>query len=169
MGLTRRAFLVLGVLLLAVGASAAPPEGRLFHIERSKNANIVAYDVRLNPRGTIDTSNPIDGYWVRLAERGQRQELGTFEKRLAYGWETKPGGEDKLVLTLKALPKRPIVVERGSRGYEARLPIDGVSARLTTAYVKSREGGVLPKVEYIDLIGYRLDNGQPIRERITER
>lgn len=167
--MTRRALMALGALLVTLTAAAITPEGRLFHIERSKNANIVAYDVRLNPRGTIDTRNPIDGYWIRLAEEGQRDELGSFEKRLAYGWEVKRHGEDKLLLTLKALPSHKIVVERGKYGYEAHLPISGVPARLVTAYVKSKEGGVLPKVEYVDLIGRRLDNGEPIRERLTER
>jgi hypothetical protein len=159
--------MALGVLLTTLTVAAITPEGRLFEIERSKNANIVVYDVRLNPRGTIDTRNPIDGYWIRLAEDGRRDELSGLEKRLAYGWEAKPHGEDKILLTLKALPSRKIIVERGKGGYEAHLPINGVPSRLTTAYVKSKEGGILPKVEYVDLIGRRLDNGEPIRERLV--
>lgn len=167
--ISRRALLTIGAALVALGAAGAVPEGRLFHIERSKNANIVAYDVRLNPRGTIDTSNPIDGYWVRLAEKGQRKELGSVEKRLAYGWKAKPVGEDKVELVLTALPERPIMVERGKYGYEAHLPIQGVPARLLKVYVKTKEGGVLPKVEYIELYGYRLDNGESVKERQTKR
>lgn len=167
--MSRRALMTVGALLVALGAGGAVPEGRLFHIERSKNANIVAYDVRTNPRGTIDTSDPIDGYWVRLAEKGQRKELGSFEKRLAYGWKATPKGEDKLDLVLTALPERRMTVERGKHGYEARLPINGVPSRLLKVYVKAKEGGILPKVEYIDLYGYRLDNGESIKERQTER
>lgn len=167
--ISRRALLTMGAVLIALGAGGAAPEGRLFHIERSKNANIVAYDVRLNPRGTIDTSDPIDGYWVRLAEKGQRKELGRVEKRLAYGWKATPQGEDKVKLVLTALPERPITVERGKHGYEAHLPILGVPSRLLKVYVKTKEGGMLPKVEYIELYGYRLDNGESVKERQTKR
>lgn len=151
--------------LLALSASAESSETRLFHIERSKNANIVAYDVRLNPRGTIDTSDPIDGYWVRLAEDGRRKELGGLEKRLAYGWEAKRHGEDGLLLSLKALPDREMTVVHGKEGYEARMKIAGVPAQLLKAYVKTKEGGLLPKVLYVDFIGRRLDNGKQIVER----
>ena len=151
--------------MLASSASASPPETRLFHVERSKNANIVAYDVRLNPRGTIDTSSPIDGYWVRLAEDGRRKELSGLEKRLAYGWTAKRDGEDALLLSLKALPDREMTVVHGKKGYEARMKIAGVPAQFVKAYVKTKEGGLLPKVLYVDFFGRRLDNGEPIVER----
>lgn len=163
--MTRRAWIALGATLLAFSASASPAETRLFHIERSKNANIVAYDVRLNPRGTIDTSAPIDGYWMRLAEDGRRKELSGLEKRLAYGWSAKRHGEDGLILSLKALPDREMTVVHGKNGYEARMPIAGVPARFVKAYVKTKEGGLLPKVLYVDFHGHRLDNGEPIMER----
>ena len=163
--MTRRAWIVLGVTLLALSASASTSEIRLFHIERSKNANIVAYDVRLNPRGTIDTSAPVDGYWVRLAEDGRRKELSGLEKRLAYGWSAKRHGEDGLVLSMKALPDREITVVHGKDGYEAHMPIAGVPARFMKAFVKTKEGGLLPKVLYVDFFGRRLDNGEPIMER----
>lgn len=162
---SRRALLVLGGLLIALGAGAATPEGRLFHIERSTNANIVAYDVHLNPRGTIDTGDPIDAYWIRLAEDGRRKDLSSIEKRLAYGYKAKPHGEDGLKLILTALPEREMTVTRGRAGYEARLPLKGVQSRLVKVFVKTDERGMWPKVLYIDLFGERLDNGEPIRER----
>jgi hypothetical protein len=53
----------------------------LFKIERNKNANIIVYDIRLNPDGSINKKNPIDAYWILYAKQGQREEITAFEKK----------------------------------------------------------------------------------------
>lgn len=53
-----------------VASFAADPEegtyptvGRLFHIARSVNKNLVCYDVNLRD-GKLDTHDPLNVYWV---------------------------------------------------------------------------------------------------------
>jgi len=41
----------------------------LFHIERSKNANIVQYDAQVAVDGRLFEKEPIVGYWIRLVVR----------------------------------------------------------------------------------------------------
>ena len=58
----------------------------LFRIERSKNANIIQYDAQVRPDGKLDKKNPVVGYWIRLAEQGQEQELTWLQNKFAFGF-----------------------------------------------------------------------------------
>ena len=70
-------------------AAKGPQPQRLFRIERSTNANIVVYDALVEADGNLPKKNPIDVYWVRLAEEGQRKNLNGIERRMAYGFKEK--------------------------------------------------------------------------------
>ena len=62
-----------GVAMMALPASAADPcPVHLFVIERSKNANIVAYDANLGPTGNFVGSEPVKAYWLMNAKKGER-------------------------------------------------------------------------------------------------
>jgi len=53
----------------------------IFKIERSKNANIVQYDVQLTPDGKIYSKEAVIAYWIRLAKDGKRKELSSTQTR----------------------------------------------------------------------------------------
>jgi len=65
--------LVCVVLVVPTQSFSKDLEARpLFRIERSKNANIVQYDVQLTPDGKIYSKEPVIAYWIRLAKDGNR-------------------------------------------------------------------------------------------------
>src|SRR4051794_37075095 len=68
-------------------AAAAKRYERLFWIERSTNANIVAYDAVLEGE-RIDASSPVVGYWVNKATNGATESLSALDK-MAYGYSVK--------------------------------------------------------------------------------
>jgi len=71
--------------LVPVAAMAGDDDAtRLFQIDRSKNANIVCYDVRLDGTGSLQ-KDPLDIYWLMKATDGSRESLGVFERAHAYG------------------------------------------------------------------------------------
>jgi len=87
-------------ILFVIIASAAIVHGRqplcegpetrhLFKIERSKNANIVQYDVQVTPDGKLYQQEPIIAYWIRLTEDGRKRELTFFQRKWSYGFKTK--------------------------------------------------------------------------------
>lgn len=142
----------------------------LFTIERSKNANVVRYDIRLTPEGTPDPDRPIIGYWLRMAEDGRRKPLKWIEKKLAYGFTAKyDGREDAVFLEMVADTKRPIRVHRHEGLYRAETRIEGRPAFIRRVYVKSRETGFLPAVDYIDFYGSDVETGAPRHERQVPR
>jgi len=163
------AFAVSIALGFAVGYSVRPGEAvrevRLFVIERSTNANLVAYDARIGPGG-FDTRSPISVYWILHEDGGRREELSALERRLAYGVRVSHASPDEVVFSLVSLAARPITVRVESGAPIATVEIDGERARLERVYVQAREGGLLPTVEWVELRGFRVGDGGRATERI---
>jgi hypothetical protein len=152
--------------LLAFDARGASTES-LFVIARSKNANVVRYDVRPTKNGGYDVRRPLDVYWLMQAEDGRREELSELERRTAYGYELLPGATaTTFVFRLVALKARPLTVRRRGARFGAELVLAGAPARLERVFVATKESGILPRVLYIELSGRRISDGKPVRERI---
>lgn len=166
---TRRRLLAgLGGLVVAPSfrvASAAPERQLLFRIDRSTNANYVRYDAVPNGPTTLDPKNPVVAYWVLAAKDGKTEALSSIEQR-AYGFHVKPEGEDRWLLVLRAANDRTLRVLHWGDRWVAQAVIAGRSAVLERLYVSVDEGGVLPKVNWVDLYGKDMSNQAPLRERI---
>jgi len=174
-------FAVLGLLAAAVcagGASyagaallpaAARPETQpLFIIERSKNANVVHYDARLDADGRLHPKEPVVAYWIMLAEDGRREDLNWIEKQKAYGFDIQPDPSvNGYRLTVVSSPDRPITVKKAGEAVRAELVIDGRPAVLEKMYINSTDGLTGPKVHYIELHGKDIKTGEKRLEKIV--
>jgi hypothetical protein len=126
----------------------------LFKIERSKNANIIQYDVQLGPDGKLLEREPVVAYWIRLAEQGQTQELSWLQRTFAYGFKARADREkDSVELQMKAGLSRPITVVRDGSEYRATMLIDGSYSYLDKIFIQSERKGMSIKVEYVELFG----------------
>jgi len=86
-----------------------------------------------------------------MHEQGSRREsLSWFEQRFAYGWEivgpTRRGEQFKALIQLR---DRPVFLER--------------------VFVKTKEGGAIPKVLYVELHGRDAATGKAVSERIANQ
>lgn len=152
--------------LLAVSGDKV---SHLFFIERSKNKNLVQYDVRQVKGGDLPDLRPINVYWI--LENGRREDLNPIEREYAYGivrQEKLDGNKFKVILAgFKGLE---IIVERMNDSFKATVAINGRESILERIYIKSEEKRVgLPKILYIDLFGRTKETGLPTRERIAPR
>ena len=155
---------------LAFSLSHAWAEGTnqpLFTIERSKNANVVHYDARVNAEGVLDPKQPVAAYWILLAEDGRRQDLNMVERVKAYGFDIKlHSTSNSWAMTLAAYRKRDITVRQMAGSARAEIVIDGRPSLLDKLYIDSTEGRLLPKVNYIELFGKDLETGEKRYEKI---
>lgn len=147
-----------------------PPESpnRLFYIQRSSNANAVIYDANLLPNKNLNSKNPVHTYWIRYAEKGQKEELSTMQKTLAYGLYTgKIKGQDESYEGyFLAYRKRKFIVKIHSDGTPIALfPINGKMQILKRVFVSVDESGFMPSVNYIELFGKDVTSGRDIYER----
>ena len=123
----------------AIGARPAHAE-KLFFIQRSKNANEVHYDARVNADGTLDARNLVDGYWLNKAEDGSRQAI-TIIQKIAYGWSVEANGNGTHLLKLKAFPDRALTLLRVGARWRAQMAIAGKPAYMTRLYIATDEFG----------------------------
>jgi hypothetical protein len=164
--------LLLGILNLfpsSILAISGEKVDHLFFIERSKNRNLVQYDIRLTENSDLPGPRPINVYWI-LAN-GRREELNPIEREYAYGIVRQEKlDKDKFKLIVAGLKGLEIIVERMKDSFKATVLINGKETILEKVYIKSEERlKGLPKILYIDLFGRTKEMGLPIKERIAPR
>ncbi|CCH51239.1 hypothetical protein BN8_00154 [Fibrisoma limi BUZ 3] len=150
----------------------SPPTStnRLFYIQRSKDANTIVYDANLTADGKLDARKPIQVYWIRYADRGQREDLSSVQWHMAYGYKHSPvpNASDAFDVTLNAFRKRPVIVAYRQGKPVAMTIINGQLACLQKVFVQVSPGsGLIPKIHYVDMFGIDPDKGQPVHERIN--
>jgi hypothetical protein len=147
-----------------------PPETnkRLFYIQRNHNANTIVYDARFDENGKLNEKEPIDVYWIRYEEQGQRMELRNIEKWYAYGVDCKkPEGKTFFIVELAADKKRTFYLHQTEK-FKAVITtlISGKISVLKKMYIFADNSGVWPTVKYIELFGKDLNTGVKTYQKI---
>ncbi len=161
--------LILAALLLAslTPMAQAASTQTLFIIQRSINKNEVHYDARLDAEGRLDPPEPVEVYWLMLAEDGRREDLNWVERDEAYGFTIEGiPGEPSYRMTLKAEKNRPIKVYMDEKMARAEIAIDGQPSVLERIYIDTIEEFFRPKVQFVDLFGAIPQSGQQRTEKI---
>lgn len=151
-------------------ANANDDDDRVFFIARSKNANIVCYDVNTDKKGNLNEKEPLRVYWINKTDHpGEISELSYIQNKMAYGYSSKALGKGIYEISLVAFPSRKLILERNPKGkYHGRMLIGGQQAVLTKIFVQAKPESFL-KVAWIDLSGFGLEGGKPLSERITPK
>ena len=147
-----------------------PPDApnRLFYIQRSSNSNAVIYDANVLPNKNLNARNPVHTYWIRYADKGQKEELSTMQRTLAYGLYTDKikGIEESYEGYFLAYRKRKFIVKMHTDGTPIALfPINGKMQILKRVFVSVDDSGFMPSVNYIELFGKDVVSGKDIYER----
>ena len=159
---------------LLTAAHASPPDdstyptaGRLFHIARSLNRNLVCYDVN-QENGKLNTKSPLNIYWVNREERvGETNELSYFQRKMAYGYKLISEGNDTSEVTLTAYSGKKLTICKRDSKYVCMTTINHQPAILESLYVKSKPNNPLG-VEYVELHGVAIDTGAKVTERVQK-
>jgi hypothetical protein len=147
-----------------------PPDSpiRLFYIQRSSNANTVIYDANLTGNKSLNPKSPVHTYWIRYGDNGQKEELSTIQRTLAYGLYTDLIKSESNAYEgyFLAYRKRKFVVKLDPRGNPIALfPINGKLQILKRVFVSVDESHMMPSVNYIELFGKDQITGKDVYER----
>ena len=158
---------ILGLFPQPISAVSGEKASHLFFIERSKNKNLVQYDIRLRENNDFPDSRPVNVYWV--LENGRHEELNPIERKYAYGIiRQEKLDKNRFKVIVAGLKSLEIIVERMNDSFKAVVSINGRESILEKIYVGSEEKLTgLPRVLYIDLFGRTKEMGLPIKERIA--
>ena len=140
---------------------------KLFYIQRDPNINTLIYELNMDKGGNLNTETPIHVYWVRYAEKGQKEELNYIQRKFAYGVtarQTKPNEYDIRFVAYKKLALNLL------RSADGKYHIFGIIAKkqaiLNRIFVKIEGGSFwLPNIVYAELKGTDPATGKEIMER----
>ncbi len=147
-----------------------PPDSpiRLFYIQKSSNANTVVYDANVLANKSLNPQSPVHTYWIRYSDKGQKEELTTIQRTLAYGLYTDALKSEANAYQgyFLAYRKRKFVVKLDSRGNPIALfPINGRLQILKRVFVSVNETTMMTTVNYIELFGKDQTTGKDVYER----
>mgnify|MGYP002346077161 FL=1 len=141
---------------------------RLFHIARSKNANLVCYDVNLKGNNP-DEDSPIHVYWINRTDHpGERSELNYIQRTMAYGYSSKKFSDGSFEVSLVAFPERKLIVIKDGKVWRSRIIINGKLAWLQKIFVQAKPDSFM-KVAWVELTGVDIKTGSALTERIIQK
>lgn len=168
-----RALLLLAAATLLGGSGENYPvpqdQNLIFYVQRSVNSNTIVYTARLDGEGRLDPRQPVEAFWRRFNDAGEKKELSGLERNVAFGVKARAAPEDPgaFLVRVVSYPRRPALlrVVDGRPRLEAK--VAGVPSRLDHAYLEVDESGRVPSVTRVDLYGYSLATGDLVKESFT--
>ncbi|MDB4927137.1 DUF4833 domain-containing protein [Mucilaginibacter sp.] len=147
---------------------AVPSEniGRLFYMQRTSNSNTLIYELNAK-NGQLDDENPMHVYWLRYAEKGQKEELNYIQRKFAYGLVTKKINNDQYDVRFVSYKKFPLLLMKANDGkYHIFATIEQKQMMLNRIFVKIEGGSFwLPNIIYVELKGTDPSTGREITHR----
>lgn len=140
----------------------------LFYIQRDPNTNTICYTLNLNKNGELNTSNPINAFWIRYPEGGLKKDLNFIQRKFAYGITAKKNNDGTYDVRSVAYSKLPLILKKDSNGrYHVYTDIENKESFLERIFIRIGDGGTFwaPDVKYIELRGVEVKSGKKITER----
>ncbi len=141
----------------------------LFYIQRNHNKNTIIYDANFDSKGNLVEEMPIDVYWIRYEEEGQRMELRSIEKMLAYGVKCEKIAVEEGKFNVKLVAKKKKEFQLIQKApYKAKILtlINDQPSVLEHIYIFADNSGIWPKVKYIEVFGRDANTGREVYEKI---
>ena len=142
---------------------------QLFYLQRDPNSNTVIYQLNLDAAGRLDEQEPVQAFWIRYAEQGQRKGLNYIQRKFAYGVNAKKLSSTTYELKFAAYDKLPLYLTKlkADDTYHICATVNNKQLVLNRIFVRI-EGGTfwVPNVKYIELDGWNAATREPLVERI---
>ena len=160
----------LALLLFASLAGQADPRlldsRRLFFIRSNYNRNEVVYEALLD-NGVFDIGRPVRGYWILHMKGDALENFSALEDRLAFGLVIESATPAQVIFHLRAARDRKVTARIEGEHVSASALIRGVECELVGLIASVDARGMIPSVNYVELIGHARDDGRLITERVT--
>ena len=141
---------------------------QLFYLQRDPNINTIICELNADKNGIVDREEPILVYWIRYAEKSDKQDLSYIQRKFAYGIQTKELAKDQFELRFVSHKKLPLYLQRGKdKKFHVYLTVNQKKIQVERIFVRIEGGSFwLPNVKYVEIKGVNTDNDAVISERI---
>lgn len=174
--------LLVGLLFNNTGLAAATPQpsinfpvptgiaNQLFYLQRDPNSNTVIYQLNVDKAGKLDEDEPINVFWMRYAEQGERKNLNFIQRKFAYGLSARKTAPDKYELKFTAYNKVRFFLMKSTtdNAFHVYTTVANKQILLSRVYLRI-EGGTfwVPNVKYIEFKGLNTATREPVTERVA--
>lgn len=144
-------------------------ENQLFYLQRDPNTNTIICQLNADRTGDVDSENPINVFWMRYDESGQKADLNYIQRKFAYGINAKPLGNDRYELKFVSYSKFPLLLAKDKTGhYKVFATVNKKQIVIERIYVHI-EGGTfwVPNVKYVEIKGKDAISGEDLVEKMT--
>jgi len=124
-----------------------------FYLQRTPNTNTIICDINLK-NNRINEDEPVHVYWLRYAEKGQKQELNFIQRTFAYGMKTTALGNDKYELHFVSYKKYHMYLMKSplDHAYHVYGNILNKQAIVTRIFLLVNGGSFWsPHIEYVEV------------------
>ncbi|MBO2010579.1 DUF4833 domain-containing protein [Hymenobacter negativus] len=143
---------------------------QLFYLQRDPNTNTVIYQLNVDRAGKLNEDEPVNIFWIRYDEHGERKDLNFIQRKFAYGLTAEKLAVDKYELKFAAYNKVRFYLLRSpvDKAFHVYTTIGGKQIQLERVFLRI-EGGTfwVPNVKYIEFKGLSSATREPVVERIT--
>jgi hypothetical protein len=144
---------------------------QLFYVQRSPNSNTVVYAAKLDGQGNFDAQTPVEAFWRKFNIDGSKQPLNFMERMMAYGvkLDARKQGQP-ITFTIAPLPQRPLTLSLDAQHRpQATMTIGTRTVKVVYVYLQVVEGGLMPSVPSLDVIGTDIASGKAIHEHLIQK
>ena len=143
---------------------------QLFYLQRDPNTNTVIYQLNVDRAGKLDEDEPVNIFWIRYDEHGERKDLNFIQRKFAYGLTAEKLAVDKYELKFAAYNKVRFYLLRSpvDKAFHVYTTIGGKQIQLERVFLRI-EGGTfwVPNVKYIEFKGLNTATREPVVERVN--
>ncbi|WP_412467967.1 DUF4833 domain-containing protein [Pedobacter sp. KLB.chiD] len=141
----------------------------LFYLQRDPNTNTLIYALNFEKNVNINPDHPIQVYWIRYGEKGQKKELGYIQRKFGYGIDTKALGGDKYEFHFVSYKKLPFYLQRfPDKSYHVSVTVNKRTIKVNRLFVRIQGGSFwLPNVKYAEIEGIDEATGKSLVERVS--
>ncbi|MCX2485578.1 DUF4833 domain-containing protein [Pedobacter sp. MR2016-24] len=142
---------------------------QLFYLQRDPNTNTIICALNQDSKGVIDKDEPVNVYWIRYADEGEKKELGYVQRKFAYGIESKALGKDQYELRFVSHKKLPMYLTKSEddKKYHVYVTVNNKKIQIERIFLRIEGGSFwLPNVKYVDIKGINTSTNELTTERI---
>jgi len=140
----------------------------LFKIDRSRDANIVLYDVNVDSLGNLNTSMPISVYWKKFTDNGTFESLTGIQKKFGYGIKFQNINESSAAFKFVSSLDRIFELKKsGDDAYRVYTYAEGKKVEVKSLSIHFEDDSFwFPAISKIELVGLDTEKGKLITETI---
>jgi len=140
---------------------------QLFYLQRTPNTNTIVYELNM-VNGKLDSENPIQIFWLRYQEKGQKEELTYIQRKFAYGIKYRKIKENQYELSFVSYKKYKMYLQLAGDGkFKVYTSINNKMAVLNKIFLEINGGAFwTPNIEFVEIIGKDPLSNELVKERI---